>query len=797
MKTSIDWLNDYIQIPWNAKELATRLTAAGLEVEGIESTGSIPDGVVTAKILSREPHPDSDHLSVCKVTIGEGEPLQIVCGAPNCDAGKIVPLATIGTDFGEFKIKKSKLRGVESFGMMCSAKELGLSQDHSGLMILPDDTPLNVPLTKIVNTDTVIDWEVTPNRPDWLSHYGIAREISAVSGAELKLPEMPIDVDSSKKVSDFIDISVQDTDLCPRYMGRVFTGVKIGPSPDWMVRRLEAVGLRSINNVVDITNYVMLEFGNPLHAFDLRTLEGGKIIVRRAAEGEKITTLDETKLTLTSNNLLIADQNKGVALAGIMGGENSMITDDTTTVLLEAATFDRSNIRISSRTLGIATDSSYRFERGVSPYVTELASKRAASLLCQLCGAKQVEGVIDCYGKKWQTADIRMSYQRCNSRLGLQLTPEQIVDCLKRRGLEILSKDDTAVTVRTPAWRFDLAAEHDLVEEVAQMCGLDNIPEAPVCAKVGGPLKDDTYLPQEMARADFQAIGLDEIYNYSMWSLKQCLAGTEYKEEEILRVSNPISLDTAYLRPTLLPGLLAVVNHNVAHNQHDLGLFEIGRVFLNGKNGYEERLQAAVALTGHPYPERFGADLAKCYDFYDMKGVVEDWLERRGFGNVPWTTFTSPAYKHGAAAAWIIKGAPIVSFGEAAPELTKGFRMRNPLFIAQFEVARLMAMSKSTLKYTPIPQFPGTSRDVSFVVPSDLTHAKIVSLIEGLKLQYFEKVQIFDIFEDEKVLGAGRRSLAYNITFRNPERTMTDEEANALQEKVRAALAAIPGVELR
>lgn len=798
MKTSADWLKSYIDIPWQPRELAARLTAAGLEVEGIESIGNIPDGVVTAKILSREPHPNSDHMSICQVSTGQGEPSQIVCGAPNCDAGKIVPMATLGTDFGGgFHIKKAKLRGVESNGMLCSAKELGLSDDHSGLMILPDDTPLGVPLTSIVQTDSVIDWEVTPNRPDWLSHIGIAREISAVSGNKMTLPEMPVNVLEDKDIHSVASVDVQDTELCPRYIARVFEDVKVGPSPDWLVRRLEAVGLRSVNNVVDITNYVMLEFGNPLHAFDLSTLAGASIIVRRANDGEKITTLDGTKLTLTHDNLLIADRDRGVALAGIMGGENSMITDSTTTVLLEAATFDRTNVRISSRTLGIASDSSYRYERGVTPYLTELASQRAASLLCQLCGAKQLKGVIDRYGNPWQTSDITMSFARCNSRLGLQLTADEIIACLTRRGLEVLSKDAEKVTVRTPPWRFDLLAEHDLFEEVAQMWGLDNIPEAPVSAKLGGTQKEDMFIPQETARADFLALGLDEIFNYSLWSLPQCLAGTDLQEENILKVYNPISLDTAYLRPSLLPGLLEVVNHNISRNEHDLGLFEMGRIFqkINDKN--VERTQAAIAITGRPYPERYGADLAKVYDFYDMKGILEDWLERRGLKNIQWKPLAAPAFKKGAAATWTINGKSLISFGEAAESLTKGFRLRYPLFIALLDVEQLMEMSKVTTKYTPIPQFPSTSRDVSFVAPSNLTHEAIVSLIQGLKLQFLEKIQIFDIFEDEKILGKGRRSLAYNITFRNPEGTMTDDEGNALQEKIRKALASLPGVELR
>ena len=801
MKTSVEWLRQYVDIPWDARELSSRLTGAGLEVEGIEEHGTIPEGVVTAKILSRDPHPNSDHLSVCRVTTGTEE-FQIVCGAPNCDAGCIVPLATLGTRFPDgTHIKKSKLRGVESFGMMCSSRELGLSEDHSGLMILPADTPLDVPLTSLIPCDTVIDWEVTPNRPDWLSHIGIAREIGAVSGNPMRLPEMPIREDESKTIEEVASVTLEAPDLCTRYIARVFDNVKIGPSPDWMVRRLEAVGLRSINNVVDITNYVMLEFGNPLHAFDLKTLTDGAIIVRRAKDKEEITTLDGTKLTLTPENLLIADKTRGVALAGIMGGENSMITDDTTTVLLEAATFDRSNIRISSRTLGKATDSSYRYERGVSPWLTELASRRAASLLCELCGAVQRKGVIDRIGKSWVCAEIPFQFDRCNRWLGLSLSHDQMLDCLKRRGLELLSQDETKAILRAPAWRFDLLAEHDLYEEVAQMMGMDNIPEAPVLARLTGTMKDDKFLPLEKARADFLALGLDEIMNYTMWSLPQCLAGSGLKEEDILKVSNGISNDTAYLRPTLLPGLLEVVNHNVSRGNHDLRLFETGRVFCWCDGKRTERTMAAVALTGRPQPDRYGADLARVYDFYDMKGVVEAWLAKLGVTNCEWKPLESDAYKHGAAAVYGVQKSrdqflPLVTFGEASPELVKGIRLRYPLFIAQLELEALLPMAKGLPKYQAIPQYPSTSRDVSFVAPATLTHKMVVDAIRALHLPTLEKVQLFDIFEDEKVLGKGRRSMAYNITFRNPERTITDEEGNAMQEKIRQALAGL-GVELR
>jgi phenylalanyl-tRNA synthetase beta chain len=797
MKTSINWLRSYIDIPWTPQELAARLTAAGLEVEGIEITGQIPDGVIVAEILSRNPHTNSEHLSVCMVNSGQDEPLQIVCGAPNCDAGQKVPLATVGTRFADGQIKKAKIRGVESHGMLCSARELGLGEDHEGLMILPADTPLGMPLGELVEEDTVIDWEVTPNRPDWLSHIGIAREIAAVAQLPLREPAAAIRHLPGSSVHEHAKVSVLDSDLCPRYIARVFKNVKVGPSPAWMVKQLAAVGLRSVNNVVDITNYVMLEYGQPLHAFDLSTLAGSQIIVRRAQQGEKITTLDGSKLSLTPEHLLIADRDKGVALAGIMGGENSMISDTTSTVLLEAAAFERSNIRVSSRNLGIATDSSHRFERGVSPETTARASARAAALLCELCGAEQLEGVIDCYGKTWHCPEISLRVQRCNALLGLQLDTASIASCLQRRGMSILSQDDELVCARAPAWRFDLHAEHDLIEEVAQISGLDAIPTAPVSGKISGAMKDDRFLPLEDIRREFQALGLDEIINYSLWSLPQCLLGSSFQEEEILKVANPISIDTAFLRPTLLPGLLQVVARNVAHNEHQLRLFELGRVFRKSDGRYCESNQAAIAISGKRHPERFGSDLAAKLDFYDLKGLLASWMQARHIGDCSWQSAESPACKAGACASLSVQGKNIATFGEAAPALTKGIRLRAPLFIALIDVDALLKLRVPAPSYSPIAQFPSTSRDISFVAPAGLSHQQVVDTIRALQLPLVDRIELFDSFSDEKVLGKGRNSLAYSVTFRHQERTLTDDEVNALQTKIREALAEKLGVELR
>jgi phenylalanyl-tRNA synthetase beta chain len=800
MKTSLNWLKDYTDIPWSAQELADRLTTAGLEPEGIETTGTIPQGVIVAEILSRVPHPNSDHMSICMVNPGSGEPLQIVCGAPNCDAGCRVPLAPIGTDFGGgFVIKKSKLRGVDSCGMMCSAKELGLSEDHTGLLILPKDTPLGKSVRELYQCDTVIDWEVTPNRPDWLSHIGIAREICALSGNKLHLPEPHIKIRPGSNAADYASIRIDAPEFCPRYIGRVFANVKIGPSPDWMRKRLEAVGLRSINNVVDITNYIMLEFGQPLHAFDLNHLDGHQIIVRRAADGEEITTLDGAHLKLNHENLLIADKSKGVAIAGIMGGENSMITDDTTEVLIEAAAFDRTNIRLSSRALNKATDASYTYERGVSPETAALASARAASLLCELCGAEQLGEAIDCYPRPWQSETITCKASRINALLGVKLTPEEIAANIAKRGIEIKSIAGDEITVGTPWWRFDLHAPVDFVEEVAQMMGLDAIPEIAPVALLGGSAKDDKYFATQQLRERLSSLGLDEIMNYTMWSSAQCLAGTALSESDLLTVSNPISSDAAFLRPTLLPGLLQVVEHNVCHSQHDLAFFEIGRVFKMVDGKPTEHLQAGIAMTGHLHPELFGKAKDATVDFYTLKGVVEGLLDAYGLaGFYRCEACEHPAFKKGVCAKMVSKNhKDLVWFGQIQSSLIKNAKMRSPLFVALADTEAIAIAPHPAKKYTELPQFPAVERDISFLAPLSLTNQQVIDAVASLKIPGIVKVQLFDQFTDHKILGADKRSLAYTITYRDPARTLTDDEVNRAQEALRAGLVKKLGVELR
>lgn len=791
MNISYNWLKKYIDLSLTADELPAKLTMAGLEVEGIEKTGSIPEGVVTAKILSRNPHENSDHLSVCQVDKGD-EVLQIVCGAPNCDAGNIVPLATIGTTFkdgeGTFTIKKGKLRGVESFGMMCSARELGLSNDHDGLLILPADTKIGVPFGELMDSDVVYDCSVTPNRPDWLSHIGVARDIAALLDTKLVMPEI---CNADAPVVSGL-VTVNDPDLCPIYAARIIRGVKVGDSPEWMQKALSAVGIRPISNLVDITNYVMMEMGVPLHAFDIRNLSGEKIIVRRAAEGESIVALDGKKYDLTPENLCICDAEKPVAIAGVMGGEYSGIQPDTTTVVLESAFFDPDSIRMTSRKLGLSSDASYRYERGVDRNAVLAAGRRALQLILEIAGGEYV-GCCEVAAPAPEVRTIEADYNRIRGLLGLDVTDSDIEKILISLGFGM-----TAPGVFTvPSWRvYDVVGEADLAEEVARIYGLDKLPAVPIRA-ITDDFKLDGCHVIESLRNQLTGIGLDEIVCGSMIDEKSATADKMFTPEELIRPYNPISLDLGVMRPSLLPGILNTVRHNIARKNLDLALFEIGHVFCKNTEKFpEERDELAIAVTGRIHPERFSAERAVVADFYDLKGILESLLTARKVKNFQFRAAEDPRFLKGHCAEVLVNKRVAGVFGEVVPALTKGMRLSTPLFVAMIQLKELLTAEERTLLYDPISQFPSTSRDVAFIAPKELEHRIVVDFIQKAHLPNLERVELFDIFEGEAV-GEGRKSMAYSLIFRSAERTLTDDEVNSAHEKLRQKLERGLGVELR
>lgn len=803
MKISYNWLSQYVDLPADIKELSDKLTMAGVEVEGIETKGSIPDGIVVGEILERKQHPDADKLSICRVSDGTQE-LQIVCGAPNCDAGKKVPLATLGTVFNDeesgkkFAIKKCKLRGVESSGMLCSARELGLSKDHSGLMELPSEYKTGTPFKDIVKGDTVFELEITPNRPDLLSHWGIARDVAAITGRNLKFPNVTVP-GPEKDGRDYSNlVEVRDNVLCPRYTARVIRNVKIKESPDWLKERLESVGLRPINNIVDITNFILMALGQPLHAFDLDELAGQRIIVRRAGEGETMMTLDGKINKLNSSNLVIADAEKPVALAGIMGGEHSGVTEKTVNILLESAAFFSSNIRSSSRNLGISSDSSYRFERGIDIEMVKTAGDRAAALIVELAGGEIVTDFIDVRASEKEQCVIECRFDYIRRQLGIDLKNEGIADIFRKLGLFVSEESATGCKVTIPSFRLDLEREADLGEEVARIYGLDKIPVKPVNSIIVDSIAKDAYLEIETLRNELISIGLYEGMNYSMCDEKTATADGLFQKEDLVTLNNPISSEFAYMRPSLFSGVLRSLDNNISRKNYDIALFEIGTVFCANKNKYpEERLECCIVMTGRRHPERYSVERGEVLDFFDLKGLLETWLAHRRFKKVEFKKSEDSRFEKSLSAEISVNGKVIGSFGMVAKKFVDGMRTQFPVYMAVIQVGELLNIASEKIMYKPYSQYPSTARDVAFVADESLEHSKIVDFILKSKPENLEKVELFDIFRDENTIGKARKSMAYSLTFRHSERTLTDDEVNKAHENLRTKLASGLGVELR
>lgn len=796
MKTSCTWLRDYIDIDWDARQLTEELTMAGLEVEGIEEKGALPDSVVVARIDSREQHPDADRLSLCKIDDGSGELIDVVCGAPNCAAGKLAVLARVGTRLPNgMKLKKSKIRGQVSMGMLCAQDELGLGDDHDGIIIVETDAAIGTAYREVIGTDTVIDWEVTPNRPDWLSHIGIAREIGAITGSELRMPDVDTAAAAGTNIASEFTVTVADADLCPRYTARLIKNVTIGASPDWIQTYLRAVGLRPINNVVDITNFVLLECGQPLHAFDCDRLNGDELIIRRATDGETITTLDDSKHKLTTNNLLIADAAGGVALAGVMGGQNSEINDDTTRVLLESAAFDAVNIRATSRQLDLSTDSSYRFERGVDVEMVDYASRRAAQLICEYAGGTLVEGVIDVRQGPYLPPQLTCRYSQIKRLLGVTLSDQETQQIFTRLGLAIDDSDADGCTVSIPSFRLDLLREVDLIEEVARIYGLNNIPTAPPAARIGGERVEDAYYALELMRDELLMLGLYECLTYSTVGTDIVTAKSEYDPDCMLHLKNPLSSEMGVMRPSLLQAILDTVAHNIAHGNPHLALFELGRAYRGMPDDPEERNEAAIALTGLKNPERFSTERQVTYDIFDLRGLLEDWLQARRINNYIVRPTTHFAFDAGAEV--VVNGTVLAVFGQVTHAQVEEMRITMPLLVALVNVDNVLAVGSAPSKYTPLAPFPATSRDVAFIADESLEHQQVIDLINAVGVKILEKIELFDIFHDPETIGAGRKSMAYSLTFRATDRTLKDSEVNKAHEKVRARLADELPIELR
>jgi len=746
MEFTYNWLKQYVDFAWSPTELADKLTFAGIEVEGVETIGGkIPAQVVVAQILASEKHPNADKLSVCRVNDGSME-RQIVCGAKNFKVGDKVPLALPGAGMAAgFTIKISKLRGVESQGMMCSAEELGLPKGEDGLLILPADAPVGKNFAEYLGGgDTVFDIEVTPNRPDWLSVIGIAREIAALTGNPLRLPEFTLR-EGAENVEALASVAVEAPELCPRYTAQVIRGVKIGPSPAWMKQLLEKVGMRSINNVVDVTNYILLETGHPLHAFDYNLVKGHRIIVRRAQNGELYQAIDDSQHELTDEMLVIADAERAVALAGIMGGKNSEINDATTDVLLEAAYFNPPGIRRTSKRLGLASESSYRFERGTDIAGLAWASQRAAALMQELAGGQVARGMIDVLAQPIAKRTVSCRYGQVNRLLGIEVPPATVKRIFVSLGLSVVKDDAAACEVEVPTFRVDLEREADLIEEVCRIHGVEKVPARmqPGVAQVSG--FDAAWDARARVRRALTALGFHEAMNQTMVA------------EGVLKLQNPLSSDMTSLRDSLVPGLLNNLRTNVSRHQYDVKLFEIGRVFAaDGK----ETLKLALAATGRRTPGDW--ERTETIDYFDLKGALEEI---------------------GATAE--IREIPLVQ--------ARKMDLRDAVYYAELDLPAAVEAEK---QYRELPKFPAVVRDVALVVDEAVRHADIVAAIQKSPSKNLEAVQLFDIFRGGQIPN-GKKSLAYSLTFRASDRTLTDAEVNEAHEKMKRQLQQALSCEIR
>ncbi len=790
MKVTYNWLKEYVDFDWSVEELGERITMLGVEVEGIEETGGAFEGIVVGQVVTRDQHPNADKLSLCKVSDGSQE-LQIVCGATNFQAGDKVALATLGTampvEEGEkpFVIKEGKIRGELSQGMMCSGRELKLSDDHEGILILPEDTPLGQAFGEHLGRaekDTVYDLEVTPNRPDLNGVLGLAREIAALTGNPLKLPDTEL-TESGSPVEGIVAVQLDDADLCPRYNARAIRGVKVGPSPAWLSSRLEQVGIRPINNVVDVTNFVMMESGQPLHAFDLNLLAQAEdrhtVVVRRAAAGEKFTTLDEAEHELDEDNLLIADPEKGIALAGVMGGLNTEINAATQDVLLETAYFNPQNIRATAKQLGLHTDASYRFERGADVGCTDWVSRRAAKLIVEVAGGELLAGAVDAFPQTPEAKEITLRHTRTDALLGITIEPAKAVAYLQGLELELISQDDASATFRIPTWRVDLKREVDLVEEVCRVHGVDAIPSTPPRGCLGQNEFDAQHDALAEAREILTGLGLDEAQGQTLISDE----AAQLAAEAWVGLEYPLSSDMNVLRPSLLPGLLDSLRNNLTRQTTDVALFEVGRTFAPGP---QESRKVAVLLTGRRQSAFWQDDAAKL-DISDLKGVVEELLESLGVFGVQFVRRENPTILLLESAELMMGKQVIGQFGQLQPALGKRYEAREAVYLAELDLDVLLQRRTTNKSFKALPQFPASERDVAMLVPEAVTHADVLAVVKKTKPANLVSTNLFDVFRGKNV-PEGQKSLAYSFTYRNAEKTLKDKEVNTAHDQLVAAL---------
>ena len=801
MKTSVEWLKEFADIDVSPKELGDILTMTGSKVETIESKGNDIKNVVVGKILEIKKHPDADKLVVTKVDVGE-EILQIVTGANNIKENDIVPIAKDGSELpGGVKIKTGKLRGIDSCGMMCSVGELGLEledypgQIEHGIMILPAslEKDLGKDIVEVLQLkEDIIDFEITPNRPDCLSVEGLGRETAISLGKEFKNPRSNLSkmqIETKPEIKG-LTVDITAPDLCYRYVARMVENVKIQESPEWLKRRLKACGVRAINNIVDITNYVMLEMGQPMHAFDIESIKGKHITVRRAKQGETITTLDDEERILDETMLVIADDEKPVAIAGVMGGLNSEIEKDTQTVVFESAVFYGGSIRKTAKKVGLRTEASSRYEKGLSPENAERVVNRAVELVELLKAGKAVEGKIDVYPTKQKKTVIPWSAERINDLLGIQASKQEMIDIFTK--LEIQVEGDTAIP---PYFRQDIEQEADLAEEVLRFYGYDTLPSTLIEAESTLGSKNKQQKIVDTIQEVLVNSGFSEIYTYGFYSAKDMKKALMDENSDLVRktifLQNPLSDDFDRMRTTTIPSMMQTLETNYNKKNMEVKLYELGRSYINEKEAIQkgELPQENNMLTLGAYGENV--------DFYYIKGIIENILQAVGVNRYDFLREEENHFYHPGRAAKLKVGNDIFAYiGEAHPSLTEQYGITKKVYLVELNIDKITRYAKQNKKYVEVPKFPAALRDIAMVVAEDVEVGTIQKIIEKKAKKILEHVTLFDVYRSEK-LGENKKSVAFELTFRIPERTLTDEEVNKAMQDIITGLEQEVGANLR
>ncbi len=781
MRVSLEWLREYVDIDISLEELAHKLSMTGTSVELVEEVGGELKGVIVAEVTEVNTHPNAENMKICIVNDGRA-PQKVVCGAPNVATGQKVALAMPGTvlpGMPSGKLEAAVIRGVKSEGMLCSGSELGLNEEAGVILVLPVEAEPGQPLDQVVPThDVVLDLEITPNRPDCMSMIGVAREVAAITGAKLKRPVFKV-TEGDGEASEFVSVEIMDAEICPRYTARVLTGVKVGESPIWMQRRLFASGIRPINNVVDITNYVLMEWGQPLHAFDLKKLRGNKVLIRLARPGESITTLDGIEHQLWTQALVIADESVPVALAGVMGGEDSEVTEGTTEVLIESACFEPTSVLRTSRRLGMRSEASARFERGSDPEMTAVAADRAAQLMAEHTGATVARGTIDCYPGRREPRALTLRPDRVNLLLGTSLSEDEIVSILE--SLELPVERSKPLSIEVPSFRGDLKREIDLVEEVARVYGYWNIPsELPPGEGAVAGLTERQHLGEKIVET-LLGFGLSQVTNLSFMNpadLDGLRINPDDERRRVVEIMNPVTETGESMRTTLIPGLAKCAGRNFSRGVENLTVFERGRIFIHkGANKLpEERVKIAVALYGNPgYPG--WSQEERDVDYFDLKGILEGLAHELSLVGIDVLPGEEPFLVPGRSAKIACGGKQLGYLGMMLPGVAKSFDAPERLWIMEIDEEDLAANAKVEKSYQPLGRFPPVKVDISMVVDKAVAFAEVLSAISRLGGDLLRDAWIFDVYRGEQI-PQGKKSLAFSLIFGSEDRTLTDEEVH-------------------